>query len=299
MTKMTRRRFLTHTAAAGTIASVAGFTPTQTTSAAPAVKGTPNADKLGWRLGFSAYTYRGLTLFEALERIAEVGLRYTELFSWQKLSPQHPEAQTGPGLAKVLRRDLKKKAADCGVKMIGCYTTLNSADGAKEFFEFAADMGVEMIVAEPAEELLDAVERLTDEYHVDLAMHNHARPSHYWNPAIGLEALEGRSQRMGFCCDTGHWCRSGLEPAEMVRKIGPRLKSFHLKDLDQFGVTQAEDVVWGRGKGRIAEILAEVRRQDLKPYFGIEWEKTTDSEPSLHAESIAFFEETAGKLAAS
>ncbi len=41
-----------------------------------------------------------------------------------------------------------------------------------------------------------------------------------------------------------------------------------------------------------------VKRQDIKrPYFGIEWERTADSGPALHAESVAFFEKTAGELA--
>ena len=48
-----------------------------------------------------------------------------------------------------------------------------------------------------------------------------------------------------------------------------------------------------------AEILAEVKRQNLKPYFGIEWERTADSEPALHAEAVAFLEKTAQQLAGS
>lgn len=159
-------------------------------------------------------------------------------------------------------------------------------------------MGFEFLVSEPPETMFDAIEKLTEEYKIDLALHNHPKPSHYWNPEIGLAALEGRGKRMGFCCDTGHWCRSGLEPVEMLRRIGPRVKTFHLKDLDEFGVREAKDVVWGQGKGRIADIFAEVKRQGLKPYFGIEWERTADSEPEIHAESVAFYEKTAKELVA-
>ena len=83
----------------------------------------------------------------------------------------------------------------------------------------------------------------------------------------------------------------------MLKRLGSRVKMFHLKDLDDFGVPGAQDVIWGQGKGRIAEILAEVKRQGLKPYFGIEWERTSDSEPALHAEAVAFLEKTAKELA--
>jgi sugar phosphate isomerase/epimerase len=83
----------------------------------------------------------------------------------------------------------------------------------------------------------------------------------------------------------------------MLKKVGPRVKTFHFKDLDQFGVPAAKDVVWGQGRGRIAGMLAEVKRQGLKPYFGIEWERSTNEPSETHARSVAFFEQTAAALA--
>lgn len=297
MSEVTRRSFLASTAAAGAMTGLGGFGGFYVHAAEPLIKAMPNTEKLGWRVGFSAYTFRALTLFETLDKISETGLRYSELFTWQKLSPQHPDAQSGPGLSQTLRSDLKKKASDCGVHLIGCYASAGSPDAAKALFEFAADMGFEVIVSEPPVAMLDAIEKLTEEYKIDLALHNHPQPSQYWNPETGLAALKGRSERMGFCCDTGHWCRSGLDPVEVLRRVASRAKTFHLKDLDDFGVRSAKDVIWGQGQGRIAEILAEIKKQGIKrPYFGIEWERTTDSEPSLHAESVAFFEKTAGEL---
>lgn len=295
MSQVTRRKFIAGCAALGSVALING-NAAALLAAEPLVKGTPNADKLGWRVGFSAYTFRGLSLFETLDKIAAVGLRCVELFSWQKLSPRNPEAKPGPGLPATLRADLKKKASDLGIRMVACYTGLENLDSAKAFFEFAADMGFETVVGEPSESLMDTIEKLTEEFKVDLALHNHPRPSHYWDPEVGLKALSGRSKRMGFCCDTGHWCRSGLEPVEVLKKVGARVKTFHLKDLNAFGARGAEDVIWGQGQGRIAQILAEVKRQGLKPYFGIEWERAADSEPSIHAQSVAFLEKTAAEL---
>ncbi|MFO7902674.1 MAG: sugar phosphate isomerase/epimerase family protein [Planctomycetota bacterium] len=297
MTRVTRRTFLAGGTAVGLASTLTDLTQKATHAEEPLVKGTPAADHLGWRVGVSTYTYRGVSLFEALERIARVGLSYAELFTWQSLSPQHPDAKPNPQLSKTLRTSLKQKASDCGVRLIGCYGDLGNAESAQALFEFAAEMGIEVIVSEPPKAMLDTVEQLTQEYKIDFALHNHPQPSHYWNPEVGVAALEGRSERMGFCCDTGHWCRSGLEPVEMLKLVGPRVKTFHLKDLDQFGSGQAQDVIWGQGKGRIEEILIEVKRQELKPYFGIEWERSADSEPSIHAASVAFLEKVASKLA--
>ncbi|HUT88539.1 MAG TPA: TIM barrel protein [Thermoguttaceae bacterium] len=300
MSQVTRRTFLTRSAAVGAVAGLSGLGGLRVRAAEPLVRGMPNTQKLGWRVGFSAYSFRTVTLFESLEKMAATGLHYTELFAWQKLSPADPDAMPTAGLSPTLRKDLRKKAADSGVQMIGLYTALKDRESAKAVFEFAAETEVEAIVAEPPAELLDRVEELTDEYHVDLALHNHPKPSTYWNPETGLAAMEGRSQRMGFCCDTGHWCRCGLDPVETLKKVGPRVKTFHLKDLDQFGVRDAKDVIWGQGKGRIPEILAEVKRLGIKnPYFGIEWERDPNESLETHAKSAAYFEQVAGKLVAS
>jgi len=300
MSRVTRREFLARGTAAGAAAGLSGFASLEVGAAEPLVKGMPNTEKLGWRVGFSAYSFRGVTVFEALERIAATGLHYAELFAWQRLGPKNPDAKPAAGLAKTLQNDLKKKAADSGVEMIGIYTGLDSPDSAKATFAFAAKMGFEVIVGEPPATLFDTIEKLAEEYRVDFALHNHPKPSRYWNPETGLAALKGHSNRMGFCCDTGHWCRCGLDPVAALKKIGQRAKTFHLKDLDRFGVREAKDVIWGRGKGRIGDILAEVKRQGIEnPYFGIEWERDPNEPIETHARSVAYFEEIAGGLAAS
>lgn len=300
MSRVTRRKFLARSTAVGAAIGLSGFGGYHVGAAEPLVKAMPNTKKLGWRVGFSAYSFRTVTLFEALDKMAATGLHYAETFAWQKLSPANPEVTTGATLSKTFRGDLKKKAADCGVEMLGVYDRLDNPEAIKATFEFAADMGFEFIVGEPPEALLDTVEKLAGEYKVDLALHNHPKPSHYWNPETGLAALEGRSKRMGFCCDTGHWCRCGLDPVEALRLVAARVKTFHMKDLDQFGVRGAKDVVWGQGKGEIGGMLAELPKLGLKnPYIGIEWERNPDEPLETHAQSAAFVEEIATKLVAS
>jgi sugar phosphate isomerase/epimerase len=43
----------------------------------------------------------------------------------------------------------------------------------------------------------------------------------------------GRGKRIGACCDTGHWVRSGLHPVECLKKLEGRILGFHLKDVAQ------------------------------------------------------------------
>lgn len=294
MQKISRRNFLRRSAAAGAAIGLVGHCAQ---AAEPLVKKIPHAEQLGWRVGFSAYSFRNVTLFEALDKVQAVGLHYIELFSWQRFSPNHPDARPTPQLSKALRSDLRKKASDSGVEMVACYVDFPAIKNLEGMFELAAELGLQAIVGEPPEKMLDEIEKLAAEYKVDFALHNHPAPSHYWNPEVGLAALKGRGERMGFCCDTGHWCRCGLDPVETLKKVAPQIKTFHLKDLESFGVTKAKDAIWGQGKGRIADILAEVKKLEIKrPYFGIEWERNPNEPLQTHAASIAFIEKVAQGL---
>ena len=134
------------------------------------------------------------------------------------------------------RKEVLKKLADSGVKMV------NFGVGGydRKHFEFAKEMGIETLVAEPNENDFDALDKLCGEFRINLAIHDHPKPSHYWNPDTVLKVCRGRSKRIGACADTGHWARSGLTPVECLKKLAGRIVSFHFKDLNQMGPGAAD-----------------------------------------------------------
>ncbi len=292
---LNRRRFLqtTVSAAAGLTALSAVRLP-----AAESVKGAPTAEKLGWRVGCTLYSFNQFPFDEAVAKNASLGLRYAEGFTWQKLSKDHPKAQTNDALSPELRKLMKKVLADQGVKLINTYCTLGKDEAAyRKTFEFAKDMGLETLVCEPPLNMLDTVEKLCDEYQINVAIHNHPKPSSvYWNPATLAKACKGRSKRIGACADTGHWMRSGIPILDGIKLLADRIISFHFKDLNEFGNPKAHDVPWGQGKGDFKAVLTEIRRLKIKAFFGIEYEhKLPDKLPAI-AECVAWFEKTAKEL---
>lgn len=81
--------------------------------------------------------------------------------------------------------------------------------------------------------LLDArgdvlIDELANKYGINVAIHNHPKPSNYWNPDLFLEAVNGLSDHIGACADVGHWKRMGVNPVEGLRKYEDWLKSLHL-----------------------------------------------------------------------
>jgi sugar phosphate isomerase/epimerase len=261
--------------------------------AAPLAKGAPNAEKLGWRLGCQAYTFKEFTFYEAIDKNASLGLRWIEVFPGQALSKESPNLRTNESMSAETRKELKQRLADAGVKMV-CFGV---GGYGRQTFEFAKEMGIETLVSEPPLEAFDEIEKLCEEYKINLAIHNHPKPTRYWDPEIVLKACKGRSKRIGACADTGHWMRSGLNPVECIKKLQGRIVSFHFKDLNKYG-EGAHDVPWGTGKGDVKAMLAEIHRQGFKGPFSIEYEHNwLNSLPEI-AESVKYFDRVAAVLAA-
>ncbi len=261
-------------------------------------EGAPNAEALGWRLGCQAYSFNRFTFFEAVDKVNQLGLKYIEMYGGQSLSPDDMDTKTGPDMSAEARQKVREKLAASGVTLTNYGVTGLSDDEAecRKVFEFAKDMGIETICSEPNPKAFDLIDKLCQEYKISVALHNHPKPSMYWNPDKVLAACEGRSKYIGACADTGHWCRSGIDPLEAVKKLEGRIVSFHLKDLNEFGNKDAHDVPWGTGISQVGAILEELKRQEFKGVFSIEYEHNWDNSVPDIAECVAYFNKKAGEL---
>ena len=299
-----RRHFLKNI---GTIATGAGLLSFGGPKlwATTLAQGTPNAEKLGWRLGSMwrvGIPYNSPSLppfYEAIEQVAGFGLHYIEGSARPKLSKQRPDVCTSYAMPQDAREALKKRLADRGVKLTSYYSTKFSRTTEKccGDFEFAQEMGIETLVGEPPLDSFDTVEKMCEKYQVNVAVHNHTPPTKYWNPDTILEICKGRSERIGACGDTGHWIRSGLDPVEMVKKLGNRLHSLHLKDMNNRDPKDSHEVAWGTGVGNIRGILEEIHSQSLMPLFIIEYEHPSPNALTEVTQSIKYFDNVAAELA--
>jgi sugar phosphate isomerase/epimerase len=254
------------------------------------------AEKLGWRLGCQAYSFNKFSFFEAVDKNQSLGLKYIEAFPGQKLTKDGSVPGTfDAGMSDAAQAAVKKKLADAGIKLVNFGVTGLPGDeaGCRKTFEFAKKMGIETIVAEPDEKSFGMLDKLTEEFQINIAIHNHPKPSHFWDPDIMLKALEGHSKRIGACADTGHWVRSGLDPMACLKKLEGRIISLHFKDLKD-----GHDVPWGTGNSNAKALLEELKRQNFKGVFSIEYEYNWDNSVPEIAQCVQFFDATAAELAA-
>jgi sugar phosphate isomerase/epimerase len=155
-------------------------------------------------------------------------------------------------------------------------------------------MGMETLDGEPPHDAFDMLEKLCDEYQLNLAVHNHAKPSPNWDPETLLKIFQGRSKRIGACCDTGAWTWSGLSSVETLKKLQGRILTFDLKDVTE----ERFCVPFGAGKSDIRGIMKELRRQRFRGVLGIEYSQRTPNSEAEIARCVTYFDQVAQELSA-
>ena len=264
---------------------------------APPKYDTTGADKLGWKLAVQAWSFNSFTFYEAVDKTAAIGLHYIEAFPGQKLTkdPDGPKGGFDPGMSDETIAAVKKKLDAAGVKVInfGVCGVPGDEAGARKVFEWARKLGIETLVTESGENDFAILDKLCDEFKINIALHNHPKESHYWSPDTVLKGIEGHSKRIGSCSDTGHWVRSGLVPIECLKKLDGHVISLHFKDL-----AEGHDVPWGTGKSDAKGQMSELKRQGFKGVFSIEYEHNWGKNDADMAKCAEFFFKTASELAA-
>jgi len=230
------------------------------------------AEKAGWKIAMQSYTFHQFTLLEAFDKCQELGIKYIEAFPGHKLGGEFGDRVFGPDLDAATLKKLRREASRRGVRIVasGVYTS-NNPDDWTRFFQMAKTLKMDYVTCEPEPELWDHVEALARQYGIQVAVHNHPRPSTYWNPDALMKLIEGRDKKIGSCADIGHWNRQGLNELECLRRVGDRLISFHFKDISSVQPEQT-DVIWGEGCLQLKPILQYLRDTKFKGYLAVEYE---------------------------
>jgi len=257
-------------------------------------------EKLGWRLGCQAYTFRKLTLMDTLDVLGALGVKYVELYPGQVLSESHGKTKFNHDVPQELIDEVLAKCKAVGVTPVsyGVVPLPNDEAQCRKVFDFAKKLKLEQIVSEPPADAFELIDKLTAEYNIPVAIHDHPKPSHYWNPDTVLEACKGRSERIGACADVGHWQRSGINPIEALKKLEGHIFESHFKDLNEFGNTKAHDVPWGTGISDVRAVLDEAKRQNYKGTMMVEYEKGAGPELVENVRKcIEWYDKTTKELA--
>ena len=135
------------------------------TQAQPSAISTSSADKLGWQLAVHSYTFRKFPIYEAIDKTAALGIHYMSISG--SVSFDGSNSISTPTLSDQQMQGIldKLKADGLYPKFVNTGVVQLSPDEAKsrKVFEFAKKYGIDTLVAEPATNALDTVEKLCKE----------------------------------------------------------------------------------------------------------------------------------------
>jgi type 1 glutamine amidotransferase len=196
---------------------------------------------LGWPVGVPLESFRQDTFFEAARKADALDVALIEGDSTQKVSTQIPknlDYRLAPGEINAVR----DRMTLLNVRMPVYVTSAISDDEqiARKIFEFAKTLGVETLVVERTPAALQAIEKLADEYGVNVALTG--------SPRTVMGLVQGRGRRIGVYADLGKWMQEGVTPLEGIALVKDRLLAIRLS-----------------GRGAATPFFAELYRLGLKP----------------------------------
>lgn len=257
-TSVSRRDFLQTTALA---AAATLLRPGLATAADPYA---------GFKMGLQSYSLRAFSVEEALQHTKTLGLKYWEAF------PKHIP------LGSVPQHIAAQKAilASGGVTLLS-YGVLGF-DGnettARSYFDFAKEMGLVSISADPAKDkqTFDLLDKLVEEYGVAIAIHNHGPGHRYDKISDVVEMVKDRHPKIGACVDTGHYLRSDEDPVNAIERLGKRVFGVHLKDVktvDNGGKKGKQFKILGEGDLNVVGCLRALKKLDYQACLAVEYEE--------------------------
>jgi hypothetical protein len=291
-----------------------GDLPAPTTPSSKVTPATRAQEKLGWRLGMLAYSFDSYTLFQTIDIAAQFGLSYIGSRNSRKVSQEiFKDFDHQLGDDELRRIRLRLDAA--GVRLLTYYVHRMPGDetGWQEVFEFGRKMGIETFVAEPPAEALDTIEKLCDQYDINLAIHsgNKKASPQYGHPQAILDVCRDRSKRIGAYGELGNWMNRDIAPVEAVKALGDRLITLPFANLDGLSGEGYGPVPWG---AKTERFVREIHRLGIKPtmfslYYPHQPTETIDEdlaelekeeaklEKQQIAQSIHFFDDLSLELA--
>jgi sugar phosphate isomerase/epimerase len=282
---MNRREFIT--AGAGLAGALA-------LEGCAALKG-PTAAK--FRLAMAGYTLHRFTTDEALAFCRK------HSFTHLCVKNFHLPFDSTPAQMAEFRR----KCADHGVTPYGVGPIyMDSADAAKKYFDYAAALGVGVLVGVPGEKhsdgkpcssrrMCEAVSDLCAQYDIRFAIHNHGRNPKTGNPRLypavpeTWELIKDLDRRVGLCVDWAYTYADGLDCAEVAAKYHSRIFDGHVRCLSDAGNGSAGV----NPAGRVFDydgIFAALKRVGYSGCLGLELANAFPANPQWIAESREYFE---------
>jgi len=248
----------------------------KTLAAALAATALPLRAATKLNVGIGTYSYHNLSLDQMIVQLNALGVQEIEMSRGEFMLMNHP--------TEDLCREARTKFDRAGIRCVSYYTaTIKEDADLDNGVRFAKILGSLNITGDATGLILNRIDQRLTQEKLTFGIHNHyfkGEKFAYESPEDVLNALRGLSNTVGATADVGHFASCGYDPVDALRKLAPRLKLVHLKDI------QAADgevnVLLGKGIAKIPEVMNELHRQKFSGFIAVEYEKEGDVNEDMH-----------------
>jgi inosose dehydratase len=229
-------------------------------------------------IGIGTYSYHNLSLDAMIAQLNALKVSEIEMSRGEFMLMNHP----GDDLFRAARSKLDV----AGIRCVSYYSaTVTSDQDLENALRFAKILGARNITGDATGSILARIDQRCSEQNLTFGIHNHffkGEKFAYESAEDVLQALAGLSNTVGATADIGHFASCGHDAADAVRKLEPRLKVVHLKDVEAAG--GEVNVLLGKGIAKVPEVMRELHRQNFAGLIAIEYEKDGDVNEDMKAD---------------
>jgi sugar phosphate isomerase/epimerase len=250
-----------------------------------------NSKVNGVQIGVQSYSFRRLSLDDAVKAMAQIGIGECELWSG------HVEPRSGPppegGMTPEMRRqrqeetrkwrltvsfdhfkDVRKKFDAAGIRLQAYNLSFNDNFTDEEIdrgFQMAKALGVKLITASSTLSSAKRVAPFAEKYKITVAMHGHSNltdPNQFAKPESFASAL-AMSKYFAVNLDIGHFFAAGFDPVGYIEANHARITNLHIKDRKK---EDGPNTPWGLGDTPIKQVLQLLKQKKYDIPANIEYE---------------------------
>jgi inosose dehydratase len=229
-------------------------------------------------VGIGTYSYHNLSIDDMIAQLSALNISEIEMSRGEFMLMNHP----GDDMFRAVRAQLDR----AGIRCVSYYSaTIEDDHDLENALRFAKILGARNITGDATGSILSHIDRGCSQAGLTFGIHNHffkGEKFAYESPEDVLQALTGLSNTVGATADVGHFASCGHDTVDAIRKLGPRLKLVHLKDVEASG--GEVNVLLGKGISKIPEVMRELHRQGFAHLIAIEYEKEGDVNRDMKAD---------------
>ena len=255
--------------------------------------------KAKFKLAMAGYTYCRFNVDKTLADLEKYDVHY--------LCVKNKHLPFDATAAQIA--EFKRKCSDHGVTPYGAGPIyMETPDEAKKYFDYAAAIGVGVLVGVPGEKrmidgkatscssrkMCETCSALADEYKIKFAIHNHGANPKTGNPNLyptlvsTFDYIKDLSPRMGFCMDVAYTFADGFDPADIALTFKDRLFDGHLRNISD-PTNGSSGIAAPRGVIDYLPFFKALVEIGYDGCFGLELANSFPDNPQWIPESIGYF----------